>query len=112
MRQEINEVQIREIAERAFRAHLTGIDIVRVDVKPRLDHDGDPVVDVKFVCDGDYKQLTGERLLRVQSEIVSKAWREVEKDLGFPIVNFTGNSRLSSLARKRRRGEAAIDRFA
>lgn len=100
MRQEINEAQIREIAERAFRAHLTGIDIVRVDVKPRLDHDGDPVVDVKFVCDGDYEQLTGERLLRVQSEIVSKAWREVEKDLGFPIVNFTGNSDLEQLGQE------------
>ena len=100
MSQEINEAQIREIAERAFKAHFTGIDIVRVDVRPRLDHDSDPVVDVKFVCDGDNGQLKGERILRVQHEIVSKAWREVEKDLGFPIVNFTGNSDLEQLGQE------------
>lgn len=100
MIQEINEAQIREIAESAFRAHFTGIDIVRVDVKPRLDHDGDPVVDVKFVCDGDYEQLTGERLLRVQHEIVSKAWQEVEKDIGFPIVNFIAKSDLEHLGQE------------
>ena len=100
MSQEMSESLIREIAERAFRTHLTGIDIVRVDVKPRLDHDGDPVVDVKFVCDGDYEQLTGERISRVQHEIVSKAWREVEKDLGFPIVKFAGNSNLEQLGQE------------
>ena len=100
MSQEINGAQIREIAERAFKAYFTGIDIVRVDVRPRLDHDGDPVVDVKFVCDGDYEPLTGERILRVQHEIVSKAWRDLEKALGFPIVNFTGNSDLDQLGQE------------
>ena len=55
---------------------------------------------MKFVCDGDYEQLTGERILRVQHEIVSKAWRDVEKDLGFPIVNFTGNSDLDQLGQE------------
>lgn len=86
--------QIRKIAENAFRTHFAEIDIVQIDVKPRLDHDGDEVVDVNVVCDGDYEQLKGGGLLRVQREIVSKAWRDVEDDLGFPIVNFFERSTL------------------
>ena len=86
--------QIRKIAENAFRTHLAEIDIVQIDVKPRLDHDGDEVVDVNVVCDGDYEQLMGGGLLRVRREIVSKAWRDVEDDLGFPIVNFFERSTL------------------
>ena len=90
----MNVEQIRKIAESAFRAHFAEVDIVRIDVKPRLDHDGDNVVDVNFVCDGDYEQLKGGGLLRVQREIVSKAWRDVEDDLGFPIVHFFERSTL------------------
>ena len=32
------------------------------------------------------------RLLRVRSEVVSKAWRQVEDDLGFPLVHFIAKS--------------------
>ena len=80
--------KIRKIAEDAFKAHFSDFEIVRIDVNPRLDHDGDRVVDVNIYCDGNYKKLRGPGLLRVQSDIVSNAWRKVEDDLGFPLVNF------------------------
>ena len=38
--------------------------------------------------------MNGDGLLRVQHDIVSKAWRDVEKDLGFPIVQFFAKSDL------------------
>ena len=82
--------ELKRIAERAFNARFSGINIVRIDVKPGYDHDGDAVVDVTFVCDGDYSQLTGKRLIKVQSEIISKAWRDAEHGLGlgFPLIHY------------------------
>ena len=80
----MNRQQIREIAETAFKTQFSDVEVVRVDVKERLDHDEDPVVDVGIVYDGKYKQLNGTGLLRVQSDIISKAWQEVEDDIGSP----------------------------
>ena len=45
-----------------------------------------------LIYDGKDEQLNGAGLLRVQSDIVSKAWREVEDDLGFPGVHFLPGS--------------------
>lgn len=84
----MNRQQIREIAEIAFKTQFSDVDVVRVDVKERLDHDEDPVVDVGIIYDGKYEQLNGSGLLRVQSDIISKAWQEVEDDIGFPLVHF------------------------
>ena len=93
----MNERQIREIAETAFRHHFGDVKIDDVNVKKGFDHDGDPVVDVTLlIYDGEYEKLNGAGLLRVQSDIVSKAWREVEDDLGFPCVHFLP---ISSLGR-------------
>lgn len=90
----MNERLICEIVETAFKARFSNVEIVRVTVKQRLDHDEDPVVDVNIVYDGRYEQLNGAGLLRVQSDIVSKAWREVEDDIGFPLVHFISKSTL------------------
>ena len=49
---------------------------------------------MKIVYDGDYEQLKGKGLLPVPHEIISKAWRDVEEDLGFPIVHFFKRSTL------------------
>ena len=89
----MNEQLISKIAEAAFKVHFSDVGIVRVNVKRRLDHDEDPVVDVNIVYDGKYEQLNGAGLLRVQSDIVSKAWREVEDDIGFPLVHFFSKSK-------------------
>ena len=90
----MNERQIREIAEAAFKRHFGDVKLIRVNVKPGFDHDEDPKVDVKIIYDGKYEQLNGAGLVRVQSDIVSKAWREVEDDLGFPCVHFIAKSGL------------------
>lgn len=90
----MNEEQIRTIAECAFRAHFSEVKVDQVQVKPRLDHDGDPVVDVNIIYDGKYEQVAGAGLLDVQSDIVEQAWRDVEIDLGFPIVRFIPKSAL------------------
>jgi len=93
-KQQIDEQQIREIAENAFRAHFSDFEIVRIDVEPTLDHDGDRVVDVNIYCDSKNGLARGPGLSRVQSEITTKAWREVEDDLGFPLVHFYSKSTL------------------
>ena len=101
----MNEQQICEIAEKAFKAHFSDFEIVQIDVEQRLDHDGDKVVDVNIYCDGKNGFARGSGLLRVQSEIVSKAWDEVEDDFGFPLVHFYSKSALkqhNSMASKRK----------
>ena len=91
----MNEQQIREIAETAFKRHFGDVEVVRVNVLPKLSfQDDSPVVDVKIIYDGKFEQLTGEGLLRVHSDIVSKTWREVEDDLGFPILYLIPKSEL------------------
>ena len=91
----MNEQQIREIAETAFKRYFGTIEVFRVNVRPGYGFEDDsPVVDVTIIYDGQYEQLNGAGLLRVQSDIVSKAWREVEDDLGFPCVHFLPRSSL------------------
>ena len=90
----MDEQQVREIAENAFRAHFSDFEIIRIDIEPRIDHDGDRVVDVNIYCHGNYEKLRGSGLLKVHSEIASKAWREVEDDLGFPLIHFYSKSTL------------------
>ena len=90
----MNEQQIREIAETAFKRYFGDVEVFRVNVWPGFDHDEDPKVDVKIIYDGKYEQLNGAGMVRVQSEIVDKAWGEVEDDLGFPCVHFFAKSEL------------------
>ena len=90
----MDEQQVREIAKNAFKAHFSDFKIVKIEVEPRLDHDGDRIVDVNIYCDGNYKKLRGVGRSRVHSEIAAKAWYEVEDDLGFPLVHFYSKSAL------------------
>ena len=82
--------ELRRIAEHAFKARFSRIKIVRIDVKPGYDHDGDAVVYVNFVCDGDYRQLTGKALSKLHYEIVSETWRNPDHGLGlgFPLFHY------------------------
>lgn len=89
----MNEQRIREIAEAAFKRYFGEVGIFRVNVRPRLGFEDDsPVVDVTIIYDGEYEQLNGEGLLRVQSAVVDKAWREAEDAMGFPLVHFIPKS--------------------
>ena len=90
----MNEQQIREIAEMAFKRHFGGVKLLGVNVEPGFDHCDDPKVDVKIIYDGKYEQLNGAGLLRVQSDITSKLWWDAEDSPGFPMVHFIAKSDL------------------
>ena len=89
----MNEQQVREIAETAFKARFGDVRVVRVNVRRGFDYDeDDPMLDVNIVYDGKYKQLNGRGLLDVLSEIVSKVWWDAEDSPGFPLVHFIAKS--------------------
>ena len=98
----MNEQQVGEIAEAAFKSHFGDVKLFRVNVRRGFDDDDDPVVDVTIIYDGKYEQLNGGGLLDVQTEIVSKVWREAEDSPGFPLVHFLPKSDLG------RRDPAAV----
>lgn len=94
MSKKISERRIRKIAEEAFKTRFSDVKLVRINIQPTLGPDEQPYVDVTIIYDGKYEQLNGTGLLRVQSDIVSKAWRDVEHDIGFPLVHFVAKSDL------------------
>ena len=90
----MNEQQVGEIAEAAFKSHFGDVKLFRVNVRRGFDYDDDPVVDVTIIYDGKYEQLNGAGLVDVQREVVDKAWREAEDSPGFPHVHFIAKSSL------------------
>lgn len=94
MNEGMSEGRIRKIAERAFKHYFSDVKIIQINVKPMLGHDKQRFVDVKIIYDGKYERLNGTGLVKVYSDIVSKAWHEVENDLGFPLVHFITKSDL------------------
>ena len=89
--------QVRDIAETAFKARFGDIGIV-IDVKPGFDHYDDPLVDVKIVYDAAYEDLSTADTMRVQSEIIDKVWREAEESPVWPQVHFIAKSDLEETA--------------
>ena len=83
----MNEQQLREIAEAAFKRQFGDIEIVRINIRQRLDHDDDPVVDVDIFYDDETGQLTGRGYLRVALEVADRTWYEGKDDLGYPLVH-------------------------
>ena len=83
----MNEQQLREIAKAAFKRQFADIGVVRVDIRRRLDHDDDPVVDVNIFYDDECGQVTGRGYLDVASEVLDKTWYEGDDDLGYPLVH-------------------------
>ena len=81
----MNEQQLREIAEAAFKRQFADIDIVRINIRQRLDHDDDPVVDVSIFYDDENGEVTGRGYLGVISEVVEKAWDDGKHDLGLSL---------------------------
>ena len=47
-------------------------------------------MDLNIICNG--KCERGRGFLRVQSELVSRAWREGKDDLGWPCVHFIASA--------------------
>ena len=83
----MDEQQMREIAEAAFKRQFGHIGIVGINIRQRLDHEDDPVVDVDIYYDDEDGQVTGHGYLRVVSEVLDKTWYEEKDDLGYPLVH-------------------------
>ena len=91
----MTEQEVREIAGTAFKGKFPEVKLHRVNVWPDAGFEDDsPTVDVNIIYDGKYEQLNAHGLLKVLSEVVSKAYREVEDDLGFPCVRFFSKAEL------------------
>ena len=83
----MNEQQLREIAEAAFKRQFGDIDVVRINIRQRLDHDDDPVVDVDIYYDDECGQVSGRGYLDVTSEVLDKTWYDGKEELGYPLVH-------------------------
>ena len=90
----MDEQQMREIAEAAFKRQFGDIEVVRIDIRQRLDHDDDPVVDVDIFYDDEDGQVTGRGYSRVALEVLDKTWYEGKDDLGYPLVHLLVKSGL------------------
>ena len=90
----MNNQQVRDIAEAAFKARFGDVGIISINVKPGFDHYDDPLVDVKIIYDAAYEDLSTEGTMSVQSEIIDKMWREAEDVPVWPQVHFIAKSDL------------------
>ena len=99
----MNNQQVREIAEAAFKAHFCDIDIVSINVKPGFDHYDDPVVDVKIIYDGEVEQL-------IAPDKVSEINRG-SASLGTPTLITGGTSLVISMGSTKNRCSRVRPRF-
>ena len=83
----MNEQQLRDIAKAAFKRQFGDIEIVGINIRQRLDHDDDPVVDVDIFYDDDCGQVNARGHSLVRSEILAKTWYEGKEELGYPLVH-------------------------
>ena len=92
----MDDQQVREIAEAAFKAHFGDIDVCRVNIRHGFDFEDDPVpvVDVHIIYDGKFEQLNGAGLLDVSLDINDKVWRDAEDSPGWPMVRFIPKSEI------------------
>ena len=90
----MDDQQVREIAEAAFKAHFGNIDVCRINIRHGFDHEDDPVVDVHIIYDGKFEQLNANGLLYVRSDINHKVWRDAEDSPGWPMVRFIPKSEI------------------
>ena len=94
----MNNQQVREIAEAAFRARFNDVRIVSISVEPSFDHCDDPMVDVRIIYDAKVERLIAPDkvpdMVRVRSEIVDKVWAAAEDSPGYPYIHFIAKSDL------------------
>ena len=90
----MNNQQVREIAEAAFKARFNDVRIVSISVELGFDHCDDPMVDVRIIYDAAFEDLRTESTMRVRSEIVEKVWAAAEDSPGYPYIHFIAKSDL------------------
>ncbi len=94
----MTEQQARQIAEAAFKAHFSDVDIVTIGVEPDFDIYDEPLLDVRIVYDAEVERVVGPEggngrsLVKVLSEIVDKLWYEAEDSRVWPHVHFISKS--------------------
>ena len=89
----MDEQQMREVVEAAFKRHFGGVKIVRINIRQGLDFEDDsPAVDVNIIYDDESGQVTGRGFLSVLSEVVDRTWREGKDDLGYPYLRLIAKS--------------------
>ena len=88
----MNEQQVREIAEAAFKARFGDIDIVSISVKPFFSLDDEPMLDVRIVYDAELERLLAGDHMGVRSEIIDKVWEAPEDSPVWPQVHFITKS--------------------
>ena len=83
----MNEQQLREIAEAAFKRQFGDIEVVEINIRQGLGFEDDsPVVHVDIIHDDEDGQVANQGYLGVLSEILDKTWYEGKEDLGYPLV--------------------------
>ena len=92
----MNNQQVREITEAAFKARFGDIGIVGIDIAPGFDHYDDPLVDVRITYDAAFEDLRTEATMKVRSEIIDKVWRDAPDSPGWPRVHFIAKSDLET----------------
>ena len=88
----MTEQEMREIVETAFRSRFGDVELVCINVKPGVDFDGDPMVDINIIYDGKVEQLDGDGLLRVNHEVDTKFDADSEAYPGWPLLHFIAKS--------------------
>ena len=94
----MNEQEVREIAEAAFKGKFPDVKLHRVNVWPDAGFEDDsPTVDMSIIYDGKYEQLNAAGLGDVILEVVDKAYYGVEDALGFPCLHFSPRPSLNAV---------------
>ena len=88
----MNEQEMREIVETAFKARFGDVELVSINVEPGVDFDGDPMVDINIIYDGKVEQLDGEGIVRMNHEVNTKFDADVEKPPGWPLLHYIAKS--------------------
>ena len=94
----MNEQQMREITEAAFKVCFGDIGIVGIDVNPAFDHYDDPLVEVRIIYDAACGDLDTKGKESVRSEIINKVWGGTEDSPCRSQVHFVARSDLRNEA--------------
>jgi hypothetical protein len=94
-----------EIVRDAIAANLKSGKVGGVDLLPRVDFDGDPVLEIRVCIVSDMKKLDGFELASLTG-VVREAMFDVQ-DFSFPILRFMDKKDWTSLHEQLVKNEAA-----
>ena len=80
-----------DIIEQVLKERLSGVDWA-LSVKPSLDQDGDRILLITVIIDGDWRLLDSKETIGLARRVLPKL-NEIGED-GFPIFSFVAKSEL------------------